>query len=82
MGRPVITTDLPGCRETVIDGENGYFVEPKSADSLYKAIKNFILMGRDGQFEMGRKSRSLAEDKFDEEKVIAEYVEILGQRKH
>ena len=77
MGRPVITTDTPGCRETVIPGENGYFVETKSADSLYNALKQFIALDRASRQAMGIRSRSLAETKFDEKKVIAAYMELL-----
>jgi len=79
VGRPVITTDTPGCRETVIDGKNGFFVVPKSADSLYNALKEFISIGYDAQVAMGLRSRVLAEEKFDEKKVISKYVEILEQ---
>ena len=77
MGRPIITTDTPGCRETVIPGGNGYFVEPKSADSLFETIKKFLSLSRQYQIEMGKWSRELAEFKFDEKKVIATYMEIL-----
>lgn len=81
VGRPIITTDTPGCRETVISGENGCFVEAKSADSLYQALRKFLALSRDEQAAMGRASRRLAEDKFDEKKVIATYMEILENAK-
>ena len=77
MGRPVITTDTPGCRETVIPGANGWFVEPRSAGSLQGAMEAFLALGRDEQGSMGVRSRQLAEEKFDEKKVIATYMEIL-----
>ncbi len=78
MGRPVITTDTPGCRETVVPGENGFFAEPRSADSLYDVMDRFLSLSRQRQEEMGIRSRKLAEEKFDEKKVIATYMEILG----
>ena len=77
MGRPVITTDTPGCRETVIPGGNGYFVELRSADSLYGVMSAFLALTRDEQIGMGVRSRKLAEEKFDEKNVIATYMEIL-----
>ena len=77
IGRPVITTDTPGCRETVIPGANGWFVEPRSADSLQCAMEQFLAMSRDEQIAMGKRSRKLAEEKFDENKVIDTYMEIL-----
>ena len=79
MGRPIITTDTPGCRETVIPGANGWFVEARSSDSLQKAMEQFLAMARDEQIAMGKRSRSLAEEKFDEKKVIATYMEILNR---
>ncbi|MBQ6673101.1 MAG: glycosyltransferase family 4 protein [Spirochaetia bacterium] len=77
MGRPIITTDTPGCRETVIPGGNGWFVEARSADSLCSAMEAFLALSRDEQGAMGVRSRKLAEEKFDENKVIATYMEIL-----
>ncbi len=64
MGRPVITTDVPGCRETVIDGLNGWLVPPRDVAALVRAMRRFIeqpaLIER-----MGRESRRLAEERFD-----------------
>lgn len=64
MGRPVITTDAPGCRETVIDSYNGYLVPVKSVDGLVKAMEEFIL-NPELISTMGKASRKIAEDKFD-----------------
>lgn len=64
MGRPVITTDAPGCRETVTDGVNGFLVPVKSVDGLTVAMQKFItnpaLINT-----MGQASRKIAEEKFD-----------------
>ena len=68
MGRPIITTDAPGCRETVVDGENGFLVPVKSVDELTKAMIRFI--EEPGLFaKMGARSREIAEDKYDVHKV-------------
>lgn len=64
MGRPIITTDAPGCRETVIDGYNGFLVPVKSVDGLVKAMQEFIL-NPELISTMGKASRKIAEDKFD-----------------
>ena len=77
MGRPIITTDTPGCRETVVPGENGFFTQPKSADSLYQTLEQFLALSREEQQAMGARSRTLAEEKFDEKQIIATYMEIL-----
>ncbi len=68
MGRPIITTDAPGCRETVVDGENGFLVAVKSVDALEQAMLKFIetpgLIAR-----MGVSSRRIAERKYDVHRV-------------
>ena len=63
-GRPVITTDMPGCRDTVEEGKSGYLVPPRDADSLYQAMLK-ACRNRDGLDAMGRRSREIAEEKFD-----------------
>ncbi len=68
MGRPIITSDSPGCRETVIDGENGFLVTARDAQSLHDAMRRFI--EEPGLAEaMGKASRRLAEEKYDVHKV-------------
>lgn len=64
MGRPIITTDAPGCRETVNDGVNGFLVPVKSVEILVEAMEKFIL---DPSLinSMGKASRKLAENKFN-----------------
>lgn len=64
VGRPIITTDAPGCRETVVDSYNGYLVPVKSVDGLVKAMEKFIL-NPELISTMGKASREVVEDKFD-----------------
>jgi glycosyltransferase involved in cell wall biosynthesis len=64
MGRPVVTTDAPGCRETVEDGVNGFLVPPREAGPLEAAMERFILEP-ELIATMGGRSRALAERKFD-----------------
>lgn len=68
MGRPIITTDAPGCRETVIDGVNGYLVPVKSASALRRAMEAFI-NDPASVARMGKQSRRIAEEKYDVRKV-------------
>lgn len=42
VGLPIVTTDVPGCREVVIDNENGYLVPPRDPDALAKAIEKLL----------------------------------------
>lgn len=71
MGRPIITTDVPGCRETVVDRENGLLVPPRAVEPLAEAMETFIdnpkLIA-----EMGQRSREIAEEKFDVDKINAQ----------
>ncbi len=77
MGRAVITTDAPGCRETVVDGVNGFLVPAKSVDALADAMARFItdptLAAR-----MGQRGRQIAEDKYDVHKVNSVMLKEMG----
>lgn len=64
LGRPVITTNAPGCRETVIDGVNGWLVEPRSVTALAGAMARFIEAPGTAA-PMGRESRRLVEERYD-----------------
>jgi glycosyltransferase involved in cell wall biosynthesis len=77
MGRPVITTDAPGCRETVRDGDNGFMVPIKSVEELANAMMSFV--DKPELIEkMGRRSREIAEEKYDVHKVNAAMLEEMG----
>ncbi|MCC7251531.1 glycosyltransferase family 4 protein [Hyphomicrobium sp.] len=77
MGKPVITTDVPGCRDTVEDGENGFLVEVKNADALADAMLRFVAEPQLIE-TMGRKSRMLAEQNFDVAKSNARLIAAMG----
>lgn len=64
VGRPVITTDAPGCRETVVDGENGYLVPVKDTEKLAEAMLE-LCKDREKAEQMGKASRRMAGEKFD-----------------
>lgn len=77
MGRPVITTDAIGCRETVEDGVNGFLVPVRDSDALAEAMLRFI--DNPELIEpMGKESRRLAEEKFDVHKINAEILKGMG----
>ena len=77
MGRPILTTDVPGCRETVVSGENGYLVPKADAGALAERMMWFI-ENRNQLERMGRASRSMAEERFDVRKVNAKILRIMG----
>ena len=64
MGRTIITTDAPGCRETVVHGENGFLVEVKSVESLVDAIRK-IIDEPELIEKMGKRSREIILNKYD-----------------
>lgn len=68
VGRAVITTDVPGCRETVVNGVNGFLIPVRSVDALVQAMEKFVV---DPNLidVMGKASRDLAEQKYDVHKV-------------
>lgn len=68
MGRPIITTDAPGCRETVVDGRNGFLVPVGDVHSLVEAMEQFILRPQLIE-EMGAESVRIAREKYDVHKV-------------
>src|SRR3546814_1185821 len=76
-GRPVITTDAPGCRETVVAGENGHLVPPRDVDSLVAAMLYFVENPRQIAV-MGRNSRRLAEERFDVRAINARMLSVMG----
>ena len=77
LGRAVITTDVPGCRETVVEGVNGFLVPARNAPALAAAMRKFIeqphLIA-----QMGRESRRLAEERFDVHKVNRRLIDLVS----
>lgn len=78
LQRPIITTNIPGCRETVEEGYNGYLVPSKDANALAVAIKRFLSLTEEERLAMGKHGREKAERQFDVRKVIAIYRKITG----
>ena len=74
-GRPLVATDVPGCREIVRHGENGLLVQPKNVRALADAIEKLV-SDAGLRKEMGARSRQLAVDEFSKEKVIAAYLKV------
>jgi glycosyltransferase involved in cell wall biosynthesis len=77
MGKPLIATDVPGCREVLDNGVNGLLCEPRSVESLAAAMCRMLRMGEEERKAMGAVSRAKAEAEFDEQIVIARYIAAL-----
>lgn len=77
MGRPVITTDIPGCWEAVVDGKTGILCKPKNAQSLYEAMKRFLTMTDQQRAAMGHAGRAHMEKNFDKRAVVEKTLQAL-----
>lgn len=77
-GRPVITTDHEGCRETVIDKVTGYIIPIKDGKALAEAMVHFINLNYHEKKEMGLKARRFVEKKFDRKKIVAAYMKEIS----
>lgn len=74
-GRPIVTTDVPGCREIVRHEENGLLVPPRNAQALAEALKELIANAQLRQ-AMGRRGRELAEKEFSVDRVVSETLDL------
>ena len=77
MGKPLITTDVPGCRDVLDEGVNGFLCEPKSIQSLADAMLRMIELSEEQLRSMGAASRRKAETRFDEQIVITRYLDAV-----
>lgn len=74
MSLPVITTDVPGCRDVVQEGFNGFLCEPRSVQSLVNRIEEMIMLTQEQRLTLGKNGRYIAESKYSEELVINSYL--------
>ena len=77
LGKPIITTDISGCREMVEDGRNGFIVPPRDGKALAEAMRMYLNLDTSQRQQMGHESRRMAEERFDVRYVIYEYEKII-----
>ena len=73
-GRPILASDIPGCRETMVHGRSGFLFTPRDADSLVAALEQFLALSRTEREIMGQEGRRHVEDRFDRRKVVDAYL--------
>ena len=78
-GKPIITSDIPGCQEAVDDGVNGYLVPVKDSDALAEAMLRYIRLSDELKRKFSNMSRIKAENLFDINNVIEKYKRIVGE---
>jgi len=79
VGRPVIASEIPGCKEAFEEGITGFGVEAKDSKSLYNVLETFILLDVGEKEEMGKAARKKMETEFDRQKVIDVYLQEIGK---
>ena len=79
MGRPLIATDVPGCREVVEDGVNGFLCRAHDPESLAEAMARLAGLSSERRSAMGLESRRKIEQRFSETIVITAYLDALGE---
>jgi len=79
MGRPLVATDVPGCREVVRHGLNGFLCQPRDSQDLADQMQAILQMPAAMLAQMGRASRQLVEERFDEKLVIDAYLQVLDE---
>ena len=77
MGRPLIATDVVGCRDAVDAGVNGYLARVRDADDLARQIERLASLSAVQREAMGRASRLKVEREFDEQQVVRTYLQLL-----
>ena len=77
-GRAVVTTDIPGCRDAIIDNVTGLLVPPRDSNALAIAIKKLIL-NTEQRENMGRSGRQLAENTFSIKSVVEAHLEVYKE---
>lgn len=79
MAKPIITCDIPGCRNAVADGVSGYLCRPGDTEDLARQLERFIALGADERYAMGKNGRAKMEREFDEQFVIDRYLWTMSQ---
>ena len=79
VGRPLIASDTPGCRDLVHDGDNGFLCQVRSPASLAEAMSRMLALGPDERVAMGRRARDKVEREFDHRLIGAAYVAALAR---
>ncbi len=82
MGLPVVATDVPGCRNIVSDGHNGFLCQAKDSDSLMQAMQKVIAMPAAERERMGQAGRALVSENYDEALVVAATMRAVSSALH
>jgi galacturonosyltransferase len=73
-GRPVIASDIPGCREAFDDGVTGFGVKARDKEALYQALDRFMKLSYEDKVKMGQAARNKMINEFDRNQVVQAYI--------
>ena len=79
MARPLVASDVPGCRDVIEDGVNGYICAARDVASLSEAMRRLANLPRDEQLAMGEAGRRRVQERYSEAFVIRAYLDILAE---
>lgn len=74
IGRPIITTDRPGCKEVIDDGVNGFLIKQKNTNDLIEKIEKFLKLSNQEMSQLGHHGRLKVEREFDRQIVVEQYM--------
>ena len=77
-GRPIITSDIHGCKEAIIDKKTGFVVDKKDLDDLYRVMLEFINLSKSERCIMGKEVRKYMELHFDKKKVVKNTINLMS----
>jgi glycosyltransferase involved in cell wall biosynthesis len=77
IGRALLASDVPGCREVVVEGSNGFLFEARSSQSIVDRVKLYLSLSKEERLQLSSNSRRLVEQRFDENYVIQQYVDVI-----
>ena len=78
MAKPIIATDVPGCRDVVDEGITGYLCAPRDVDDLYQKMHDMILLDDKKRQVMGKQGREKMEREFDQRFVFEKYASAIN----
>ncbi|MGI6747104.1 MAG: glycosyltransferase family 4 protein [Anaerovoracaceae bacterium] len=79
MGLPLITTNIPGCKEAVEDGKSGFLCKEKNTESLVSVMERFIALSPEERREMGLRGRVKMINEFDRRIVVEQYIKVINE---
>jgi glycosyltransferase involved in cell wall biosynthesis len=79
MAKPIIATDIPGCRDVVEDGFNGFLCKPRDYKDLFEKMEKMVKLDENGRKRLGNNGREKIKREFDQNIVIVKYEKVINE---